>query len=77
MAHEVDYELTADHPDGLADDPRVLDEARARRRNDQTAPRQKVYPPGARHVHQWKLLVPLPVALIVDLKPEQAYPSLH
>ena len=77
MSHEVDYELDARHPDGLAFDPATLDEARAQRRQAPAKPRVKVYPPGAAHVHQWKLLVDLPVAPVLDLLPGERYPYLH
>ncbi len=77
LAHEVDYELTADHPDGLAFNVNALNEARAQRSLCSAMPRIKVYPPGARHVHQWRLLVDVPVAPVLDLLPGRCYPYLH
>ena len=77
LAHEVDYELTAEFPDGLAFDSSTLDEARAQRHANPMQPRMKVYPPGARYAHQWKLLVNIPVKPVLDLLPGKPYPYLH
>ena len=62
LSNEVEYELTARHPGGLVYNPALADPA---------------YPPGAEHVHQWQVLSDIPVAVILELKPAQRYPSLH
>lgn len=62
LSHEVEYDLTAKYPAGLAYNPAMHDAE---------------YPPGAEHVHQWVLLADLPAKMIVELQPTQTYPSLH
>jgi len=69
--------LTAEHPDGLAFNTSTLAEAQAQRQLNRAQPRLKVYPPGARHVHQWKLRVDVPVVPVLDLPPGKTYPCLH
>lgn len=77
LSHEVDCELTAEHPDGRAFNASTLAEAQAQRQLNPAQPRLKVYPPGARHVHQWKLRVDVPVVPVLDLLPGKIYPYLH
>lgn len=62
MAPEIEYELTARHPDGLAFNPAMYDPA---------------YGPGSDAVHQWRLLVDVPVQHLLDLAPNARYPYLH
>ena len=77
MMDEFEYELTADHPDGLAFNPADLDEARARRRLDPGSPRKPVYLPGSPAVHQWRLKADVPVEHLRDLQPGETYPYVH
>jgi hypothetical protein len=62
MTAEVEYELTARHPAGLAFNPAVHDPA---------------YPAGSHAVHQWRLLVDVPVEHLLDIAPDSKYPYLH
>jgi len=62
MAPEVEYELTARHPNGLVFNPAMHDPA---------------FPPGSNAVHQWRLLVDVPVQHLIDLAPTAKYPYLH
>ena len=62
LSSEVNYELSAKHPDGLAYNP---------------ATAHPDYPPGAAYVHQWQLLADIPAEVILELKPGQRYPSLQ
>ena len=62
LAMEVDYELTAGFPNGLAFNPAMHD------------PR---YPPGSHTVHQWRLLADLPTFHIASLNPAERFPYQH
>jgi len=62
MSTEVEYELTAKHPDGLVFNSAMHDPA---------------YPPGSNAAHQWRLLVDVPVEHLMDLGPTERYPYLH
>jgi len=62
MIQEVEYELTAKYPNGLAFAPAMHNPA---------------YPPGSNAVHQWQLLVDVPVEHLLDLGPAGKYPYLH
>jgi hypothetical protein len=62
MSFEVEYELTAAHPNGLAFNPAVDD---------------STYPRGDGAIHQWRLLADLPVELLIDLPPGSRFPYLH
>ena len=62
MQSEVDYELTAAFPNGLAYNAAVHDPS---------------YLPGSRSIHQWRLLVDVPAQHLLDLAPGQTYPYLH
>lgn len=62
MPSEVEYELTAKYPDGWAFNPAMHDDR---------------YPPGDATIHQWRLLVDVPVEHLLDLAPGQRYPYLH
>lgn len=77
MSHEVEYELTALYPDGLAFNPATLEEERAQRRANPRRPRVPIYPPGSSSAHQWKLTVNIPVEHLLDLAPGASYPYLH
>ena len=63
LSHEVEYELTADHPDGLY--PTFLS--------------SPDYPPGSAKVHQWQIKqgVQIPVALGTEVRllPGQRFPG--
>lgn len=59
---EVEYELTAKHPNGQAFNAAMHDPA---------------YSPGSSAVHQWRLLVDLPVEPLADLSPGTRFPYLH
>jgi hypothetical protein len=58
---EVAYELTAEFPDGLAFGPLS----------------NRLYPPGSRAVHQWRLLAEVPARPLLDLAPGTRYPYMH
>ncbi len=62
MAHEYEYELTADFPDGLAFNQSYGDPA---------------YPLGSAKIHQWRLKagvqVPVNVGTAVRLRPNQRF----
>jgi hypothetical protein len=62
MSFEVEYELTAEHPNGLAFNPAMHDSA---------------YPRGDGAIHQWRLLADVPVELLIDLPPTSRFPYLH
>jgi len=62
MGHEVDYELTARYPAGLAFNPAMYDLR---------------YAPGSDAVHQWCLRADIPVAPLVSLGPAERYRYLH
>ena len=62
MTSEVEYELTAKHPAGLAFNPAMHDPA---------------YPAGSNAIHQWRLLVDVPVEHLLDVAPIAKYPYLH
>jgi hypothetical protein len=62
MTLEVEYELTAKHPNGQAFNAAMHDPA---------------YSPGSSAVHQWRLLVEMPVELLADLSPDARFPYLH
>ena len=59
LSFEVDYELTADFPDGQAYNP---------------AMHSSDYPPGSPKVHQWQLKGEIPAAHLLDLLPAELYP---
>ena len=59
---EVEYELTARYPNGLAFNPAMDDPS---------------YPPGHAAVHQWRLLVELPVECLLTLPSGTSYPYMH
>ena len=63
MAHEVEYELTADYPDGLAYNP----------------PHSSTdYPPGAPYVQQWRIVnkmgIPVDEPGALSLKAGEVFP---
>jgi hypothetical protein len=62
LANEVDYELTARFPNGLAFNPALHD---------------KRYPPASNAVHQWRLLADLPTFHIASLSPSESYHYKH
>lgn len=62
MSTEVEYELTTYFPDGWAYNPAMHDPN---------------YPPGSKSVHQWRLLVDVPVVHLLNLKKFEKYPYLH
>ncbi|NML17382.1 hypothetical protein [Azohydromonas caseinilytica] len=62
MTLEIDHELTAHYPDGQAFNPAMHDAK---------------YPPGSNVVHQWRLLVDVPVQHLIDLRPGEKYPYMH
>jgi len=62
MQGEVEYELTTRYPNGLAFNAAMGD---------------PTYPAGSGAVHQWKLLVDLPVVCVLTLAPGQPYPYMH
>ena len=62
LQHEVEYELTAHYPNGLAFNAAMHDPA---------------YAPGSKSIHQWRLLVDVPVEHLLDLAPGARYPYLH
>jgi hypothetical protein len=62
MTSEVEYELTAKHPDGLAFNP---------------ASSNPMYPPGSPAAHQWRLLVDVPVERLLDLPTSSRYSYSH
>lgn len=71
---EISYELTAEHPGGLAfDEWAAMDEV-LRRRQDPSYTPKPIYGPGRSAIHQWELTSELPVAIVVDLLPTSAYP---
>ena len=73
-SQEIEYELTAEHPDGLAfDEWRALDEV-LRRRLDPSHTHRPIYGPGRKSIHQWRLTTELPVTIVTDLLPGMAYP---
>ena len=65
---EVEYDLTARHPGGLAYTPTV---------GPWNADGDPVYPPGSNAVHQWRLLVDVPVEHLLDLAPGVPYRYMH
>jgi hypothetical protein len=62
MASEVEYELTALYPGGLAFNAVMHDPA---------------YPRGSNAIHQWRLLIDVPVEHLLDILPNARYPYLH
>jgi len=56
---EIDYELTAEYPDGVAF----------------TILSSEDYPPGDRRIHQWRLRVTIPGVLLCRLTPDMRYQS--
>ena len=62
MSFEVEYELTAKHPDGWAFNPAI---------------HNRDYAPGDPTIHQWRLLVDVPAEHLLDLAPNERYPYLH
>jgi len=77
MAHEIEYELTAEYPDGLAfDENAALDET-LRRQIDPTHLSRPIYGRGKSSIHQWQLTAELPVALVAVLPPNFQYPYPH
>ena len=62
MTTEVEYELSAKYPNGLAFNPAMHDPA---------------FAPGSPSIHQWRLLVDVPVEHLLDLAPFEKYPYLH
>jgi len=56
---EIDYELTAEYPDGVAF----------------TVLSSQDYPPGDTRIHQWRLLVSIPGVLLCRLTPGMRYQS--
>ncbi len=63
MTHEYEYELTAEHPGGLAFNP---------------AHSHPDYPPGSPVIHQWRIrenvYIPVDAKNFLDLHPTQKFP---
>ena len=63
MAHEYEYELTAQFPDGLSFNPAHSDPS---------------YPPGSNKIHQWKIkrgyVIPVDHSTALDLRPGHPFP---
>lgn len=63
LVQEYEYELTADHPGGLAFNP---------------AHSNLSYPPGSRKIHQWRIkpgvYIPVDSSNFLDLRPGQPFP---
>jgi hypothetical protein len=79
-AHEIEYELTLDQPDGLPfDEWAALDNALRGRlamdgRLGPYRPAKPIYRPGSRSIHQWQLTAALPAAVVIELLPNVTYP---
>jgi hypothetical protein len=74
QTHEIEYELTIDHPGGLAfDEWGALDEV-LRRRLEPARPHRPIYAPGRQSIHQWRLAAEIPAAVVIDLLPNVTYP---
>ncbi len=74
LSWEYTYELSAAQPDGLAFDPGVAWEARARYVEDQGLTEVPYYPPGDPNIPQWKVTVAIPLVHLATLPPLIAYP---
>jgi hypothetical protein len=73
-AEEIEYELTAEHPDGLAFDAAAAHNELLLRRLDPTYVASPIYGPGRPAVHQWRLTSKIPVGVVLDLLPNVSYP---
>lgn len=62
MSTEIEYELTAKHSDGLVFNSAMHDPG---------------YPPGSNAVHQWRLLVDVPVEHLMALGATERSPHMH
>ena len=80
QAHEIEYDLTLDQPDGLAfDEWAAIDNALRRRLEVEGTlgdygPAKPIYRPGSRSIHQWRLTAELPAAVVIELLPNVTYP---
>lgn len=77
MTHEIEYELTARYPDGLAFVEASAQNEMLLRELDPSRPVKEIYGPGRNAIHQWRLTTELPAAVVATLAPNAPYPYLR